>query len=209
MAEVQSDQRPIFLTPKLKVRFSLKKDESGDYRCVNVKSENEEKIEVLSSYQKLSDRLSRTAVLEGKRFTGKIEFFNHNKSWGKVTISGVDELPAEVADNLKGQKSVYFHRDDLISVDKICGVEKDQEVSYELYQDERGLGATNIKTADNESLSGFTPPITQKKPEGSNRITGRKRKYRGGFRGGRGRGRGGWNNGGGWYGGGRGKKTKT
>jgi len=168
MTEVESDQRPVFLTTNLKVTFSLKKDPNkvNEFRCCNVRSQKESKIEVLSTYQALSDRLSRSMVLEKKRLKGTVEFFNHLKSWGKIKIEDdVSGLPSEISELLGGSTSIYFHRDDLNCSDKVSGVEKDQKITFSLYKDEKGLGAVDIKDENNEILSGFTPPITSRKPE--------------------------------------------
>merc|ERR1719321_2424796 len=74
----------------------------------------------------------------------------------------------------EGKGGIWFSTSDLVSTDRLVGVEKDTLVQFTLYKDEKGIGAENVRDGEGEPISGQTRPARRpRKKTGRGRGRGR------------------------------------
>jgi len=165
-AEIMTEERPARVDKDTVVQFKLGKISNilhqigrGESSTVAtcIKSEKGEDIVNDSEYESPKSRDKRESESE-HIFEGTVKRFNWQTGVG--WIEPKSEIPEETLKKSKNKTGqIYFHRDDLNSVDKIFGIHQGVDVQFKLYTDEKGLGAENISCNFGEPLSGFTVPF--------------------------------------------------
>lgn len=182
------------------VSFTIAKDDKKGLSAKGVSMPDGTAIELPEGHEyKPYSEIQPRESLEELKFEGKVSSFFWDKGFGYIkmdTGSNDVEIPEEIKEKIKDD-SIYFHWDDLNSEDKVIGVNKDFAVVFNLYKDEKGIGAENITKPDGEAISGQerAKGQTQGRRRNNNRSKGRRGRGRGRGRrgrGGRGRGRRGW-----------------
>jgi len=89
---------------------------------------------------KLEDQEPREQLADGMRYSGTVQSYNWNNGIGWIETK--DDLPEAAKEKMKKwKKTIWFHRDDLFSTDKVFGVPQGSDVEFSLYTDKKGLGA--------------------------------------------------------------------
>jgi len=153
--DIDTKQSPAVLKEGMKISFTLYRDNRG-FHGRNIRNEDGTPIDVqdveIPKYSEIEPRESCGEQV----FQGTVKSFRWTAGIGWI-VPKEGTIPEEIASKNK-HEFIYFNRDDLISTDKILGIDQDTEVSFTLYTDSKGLGANNIQTSAGEKLSGFKPP---------------------------------------------------
>jgi len=154
-SDIQSSESPAYLTVGMKVSFVLYKDKRGlGAKQISMPDGTDIVIPEDKKYKAYSEIMPRESISETE-FKGKVTNYQWDRGFGYIKIEQTDDnkVPEEHAKELKNG-AVYFHWNDIKSTDKVVGVNKDVEVKFTLYKDEKGLGAEAITKADGEPISG-------------------------------------------------------
>lgn len=96
-----------------------------------------------------------------KVFTGTVSKFLQKQGTGFISFDEDSEFvaPGTLKPQFKKRweknKELWFHRNDLVSEDPAYGVANGTEIEFQVYTDERGMGAKDIKLKGGEPISGW------------------------------------------------------
>lgn len=163
---LHTEARPARVPTGTRVTFSLKEDENG-FHAFDIKDENEdilpEPVDGWSGKRKI-------ATIEDT-YEGTVDWFRWEIGTGWIRPSV--PLPASIAHRLKGNNGLlFFSREDLLSLDKVFGVNAGVKVRFQLHvspvTDDVSLSqprvvATNICHLEGRPFEGQMRPAPVKK----------------------------------------------
>eukprot|EP00927_Polykrikos_kofoidii_P007261 TRINITY_DN12968_c0_g1_i1.p1 TRINITY_DN12968_c0_g1~~TRINITY_DN12968_c0_g1_i1.p1 ORF type:complete len:401 (+),score=85.05 TRINITY_DN12968_c0_g1_i1:146-1348(+) len=149
-------KRPWSWLESVVVEFGIHKLKSGKYRVYNM---------TLPGGTPLSEEnLEHRQVVDQRLFIGEINYWNSNQGWGLIALDPSILLPQEAQVKLaemqrfmpkqkssnggQPEKVIYFRKPDL---GKKCWPKKGLTVSFQIYVDDKGLGAVDITSIDEEN----------------------------------------------------------
>jgi len=190
-SDIDTDESPASVTAGMRISFLLYKDNQGlGAKTIQMPSGTKVVVDEENRQKPYKEVMPREAFPDLK-FEGKVKSYMWDRGFGYVKVEQTDDnkVPEEHAKDLRNG-AVYFNWNDLISSDKIVGIAVDTAVKFNLYKDEKGLGAENISKPDGTPISGQTRP---KGGGGGGWNNNNRRRWGGGWQS-----SGGWRNGGGW-----------
>lgn len=139
-------KRPNQKMEDIAVEFGIVKNKRGQYLAYNMTLPGGMPI--------LKTLLENRQPLDSTIYTGKVSIYNWRQGWGFVIPSNVGALPAQVqtklqemleASKAKGKKAeeqaLYFAKAD---VQQGSQIKEGEEVSFQLYIDDKGAGACEV-----------------------------------------------------------------
>lgn len=123
-----------------KVKFTLTRLFNNNLYATNVKTENEEMIAAETKYEVPESR----EIANEEFVQGTVKFYNWRRGHGRILLQDETE-------------GYYFHRNDVISNDKVPGVENGTTIICQVVNDPKGPAVTNIKNPDGTPLEKHTP----------------------------------------------------
>merc|ERR1712176_1431563 len=145
-AEVDAGGRAPKRMKDMAVEFGIWKTKKGQYRCYNMTAPGGEPL--------TEQLVDKRKVIEDKTLTGKIVIYSFKGNWGYIVPEGTlpQEAKKKIAQQNKATKekgkevkhkdAVYFRRADC---EKGFKPAKDASVTFQLYTDEKGVGAYEIQ----------------------------------------------------------------
>lgn len=181
-SDIVSTESPAVLVKEQEVEFKLRKDEWGVYGYT-LTGPGGSPIGPAIGAPERKPQPARTPVNGGQVYTGKVKNFLWAQGFGYITINNPETFVVpEIANDkekkkFEKNKDLWFCRDDIVSMDSAVGVDKEAEVRFTVYTDEKGIGAQNIMKADGSAFSGVKwalkrgpkPQKTKKKKKGQKR----------------------------------------
>merc|ERR550517_28885 len=142
----------------MNVAFHLTKKDDR-IAATNITTVDGENIELSEDRRPSTTPQQRTIIDATQRYAGTVLFYNWDKMFGSIRIDAGEEIPEEVKNHKKNGirregSSLYFHWKDLVSTDKIRGINSDIRVSFTLYTDQKGVGAADIRPENGGEFSG-------------------------------------------------------
>merc|ERR1712196_64985 len=139
--DIDTEQRPAMVSTQTKVKFSINRVDSGVLYAVDIRGEDEKPIVCTRVPDK---KTGPRKLLSDEWIEGTVKFFNWRRGHGRITSEGSDA-------------EFYFHRNDLMSNDKVAGVEAGTKVVCQKVDDPKGPAVTNICNPDKTKLENHLP----------------------------------------------------
>jgi len=160
---INTEMRPALVLAGSKVRFNLS-SRHGRIVAVNVSNENGDPIVIPHDKKPSTERRPREVLLSGKRFTGKVLYYDWDKTWGCLKVNNLDDFSKELSSQmLREGKGLYFHWKDIISTDKVIGLNGGMSVQFNVYKDRKGIGAGDLLDRDGKPFSGVERKLTARR----------------------------------------------
>lgn len=191
-SQILSNASPAVLSKGQEVEFKLKRDEWGVYGH-SLTGPAGASIGLPEGYEPRSYP-ERTVCNDGQIYTGTVKTFMWAQGFGFITFDRPEDFVApEITDKKAAKKfeanEIWFARSDICSTDAAVGVRAETKVRFQLYTDEKGIGAQQIRPEDAETFSGVAselkrgPPKKKKQRKQNNkRKANQLANQKGGFR---------------------------
>jgi len=160
---INTQMRPALVLAGSRVSFNLSA-RHGRIVAVNVSNENGDPV-VCPDHKKPSiERRPRKVLLEGKKFTGKVLYYDWEKTWGCLKVNNLDDFPNELSGHmLRDGKALYFHWKDIMSTDKVVGLNAGMNVQFTVYKDDKGIGAGDVLDPEGRPFSGVERKLSPRR----------------------------------------------
>jgi len=148
-ANVRSKDRHCFLRKGMRVKYqeATRADDESRKCAVNVCNLKGEPLTYFEA-QGETDNFSRREVTPGVKYTGTVKNYFFRRRFGWIQPDDDDEERRFL------QKDIYVAREDILSKEFPPGLRAGIKVEFELYEDDRGIGACKV-TAEGGSLIEF------------------------------------------------------
>jgi len=160
---INTEMRPALVLAGSRVSFNLS-ERHGRIVAVNVSNENGEPIICPDDKKPSTERRPREILLEGRKFTGKVLYYDWEKTWGCLKVNNLDDFSKEISSQmLRDGKALYFHWKDIMSTDKVVGLNSGTNVQFTVYKDDKGIGAGDILDPQGEPFSGVERKLSPRR----------------------------------------------
>jgi len=139
--EMNTQARPPMVDVDATVTYSLIRQNNGILYAVNVSDEHDRDIVAERQFERAEPR----DLVDGSWREGEVHFYNWRRGHGRVVFDGDEE------------QKFFFHRDDILSDDKVPGVYDGDIILCQECDDPKGPAVTNIQNTDRSNISGFVP----------------------------------------------------
>lgn len=189
-SQILSSESPAVLSKGQEVEFKLKRDEWGVYGH-SLTGPAGASVGLPEGYEPRTYP-DRTVCNDGQVYTGTVKTFMWAQGFGFITFDRPEDFVApEITDKKAAKKfeanEIWFARSDICSTDAAVGVRAETKVRFQLYTDEKGIGAQQIKPEDAEVFSGVDaglkrgPPKKKKQRKQNKRKANQVGNQKGGF----------------------------
>jgi len=151
---INTEMRPALVLAGSRVSFNLS-ERHGRIVAVNVSNENGDPIVCPDDKKPSTERRPRKILLDGKKLTGKVLYYDWEKTWGCLKVDNLEDFTKELSRlMLREGKALYFHWKDIMSTDKVVGLNAGMNVQFTVYKDNKGIGAGDVLDSEGRPFSG-------------------------------------------------------
>lgn len=173
-SDILSSQSPAILCKEQAVEFRLRKDNYGVY-AIAVTGPGGSPVGPPSTPQKERVVPARTMANRGKTYTGTVKSYLWAQGFGYILLDNKEAFACPAIQNEKEKKKfektggLWFARDDIMSTDTAVGVKQGEAVQFQVYTDEKGIGAMNVTRRGGAPFSGVRNDIYRGPPKKKNK----------------------------------------
>jgi len=173
-SDILSSQSPAILVKEQDVEFRLRKDNFGVY-AIAVTGPGGSPIGPPSTPPKEKTIPARTVANGGRTYTGTVKSYLWAQGFGYILLDNKDAFTAPAIPNEKEKKKfektggLWFARDDIVSTDTAVGCKQGDAVQFQVYTDEKGIGAMNVTRPNGAPFSGVRNDIYRGPPRKKNK----------------------------------------